>query len=282
VTLPNSQPAPATDPGGAAPSAGMPPAPGGAPAPYQPAPGGAPVQPYVPAPAFGGTQPTPYAWPVPPATPPAQPQQPPAAQPGQPPVLGQPGVFDPNTLSPEAQAYLKTQVDAANFKARDVARQNAATQAQQDLMAKLSQALGLQQPTSDPAQLQQQLAQQSAQARTYQVQNQVLGAAYAAGADGQMMTAMLSYNGKLGTLDPAAPDFHQQVQTMVAAELAANPRLALQPTAPPPPLPAAQGATSNGMAAGGNTDRITAEQLSKMTPNEIADAMERGELKHLL
>ena len=113
------------------------------------------------------------------------------------------------------------------------------------------------------------------------MQNALLGAAYKAGADGDLMTAVLTYNGKLATLDPAAPDFQAQVQAMVAAEMASNPRLALSP-APVPPAPAAAGASSAGMAGGAPTDKITMDQLHKMSPDEIAAAFEKGELKHLM
>lgn len=172
------------------------------------------------------------------------------------------------------------QVADANHKARTVARGTAAKEAQDAVLATIAQALGQDTPT-DPAQLTTQLSQQATANKTLAVQNALLGAAYRGGADGDLMVAVLTYNGKLSQLDPAAPDFGAQVSALVASELAANPRLALVQGAPAA-APAAGGASAPSMGNGAPTNKITLEQLQKMSSADIAAAHERGELKHLM
>lgn len=206
---------------------------------------------------------------------------PPAPVPTPPAPVPAPVPFNPATLDPAARAYLDQQIADANHKARTQARDNAAEQAKKDLLTTLAKALGQNDAPTDPAQLTQQLTQTGQQNRQLQIQNALLGAAYKAGADGDLMTAVLTYNGKLSGLDPTAPDFAAQVQALVTSEMAANPRLALN-AAPTPPSPAAGGANSPGMASGAPTDKITMEQLKAMTPDEIDAALKAGKLKHLM
>src|SRR5215510_6655608 len=102
------------------------------------------------------TEPTPGA-PAPAPTPPAPTPPAPAAPPAPAPVPA-PMPFDPASLSPEAQAYLKSQIDAADLKARTGSKANAAAEARQEIAAAVAKALGLTEEV-DPAALADQVQQ---------------------------------------------------------------------------------------------------------------------------
>jgi hypothetical protein len=169
-----------------------------------------------------------------------------------PPAL--PAAFDPNSLSPEAKAYIAERERLADTKARTTTRDNAAADARKKLLAELTGG----DATLTPEQLAQKLAQSDTTTAQLQAENRQLlsrievgSAARTAGADEALVTAVLSHGGKLKDLDPAAADFAVKVKTLVDEAIAANPRLKLEAT---PAVPAAGGrgaVASHGTPNGG-------------------------------
>lgn len=149
-----------------------------------------------------------------------------------------PAAFDPNSLSPEAKAYIAERERLADTKARTTTRDNAAADARKKLLVELTGG----DATLTPEQLAQKLAQSDTTTAALQAENRQLlsqievgNAARAAGADEALVTAVLSHGGKLKDLDPAAADFAAKVKALVDAEVSANPRLKLD-TVPAVPV----------------------------------------------
>jgi len=180
--------------------------------------------------------------------------------------------FDPKSLPAEAQEWMRRQVAEADQKARITSKANAAKEAEAALTAKLATALGLApDQATDPDKLAAQLTESQRELRVAKVERAIERAARAAGADDDLVTAVLLRDRKVGSLDPMADDFANQIGEMVKAAVAANPRLLL---GKPPSAPAAQGgATSTAMAgpgaadagAGNTTDpnNMTVEEMRK-------------------
>lgn len=189
---------------------------------------------------------------------------PPAANPPAPPTA-----FDPSTLSPEAQAYIAKQVKAADEKARTTTRDNAATAAEAKVRKEMADKLGLTPAQLDPAAVAAELKAERDANRVMRIEGAAEKAARKAGADEDLVVAMLARNGSLKGLDPEAADFRDQVKTLVDKAIADNPRLKLDTTATPPP--AAQGAVgSHQQPAGG--------EGGTARPKSIADALSRIKL----
>lgn len=180
-----------------------------------------------------------------------------------------PTAFDPSTLSPEAQAYIAKQVKAADEKARTTTRDNAATAAEAKVRKEMADKLGLTPAQLDPAAVAAELKAERDANRVMRIEGAAEKAARKAGADEDLVVAMLARNGSLKGLDPEAADFRDQVKTLVDKAIADNPRLKLDTTATPPP--AAQGAVgSHQQPAGG--------EGGTARPKSIADALSRIKL----
>lgn len=210
---------------------------------------GAPIWPIM-----GGSQPTggePAPAPAPPtpvpapAPAPAPPAPTPAPAPAPAPTGG---AFDPATLSPEAQAYLKARIAEADKKSRTTSKENAAAQARDDLLKTMAEALDMKPKEVDPAEVGRQLAAAQAETKALKVQAAVSAQARAQGADEALLTAVLAHGGKLAGLDPAGATFDADVTKLVTDAVAANPKLKLDVT----PAPGAQGAVGNFNGGGGN------------------------------
>lgn len=178
--------------------------------------------------------PAPAPTPQPPATPPAQP---PAPTP--PPAAPTPGpAFDPSSLTPEAQAYLKAQIDAADLKARTGSKANAAAEARKEMAAQVAKALGLAgDEPPDPAQLAQQVEAARDAAWASSVELQIFRTAGAAGANPEALLDSRSFIESLDDLydlDPNSAEFRTALQAKVQ-EAAAK-----YPASTTPPAPGAQ------------------------------------------
>jgi hypothetical protein len=158
--------------------------------------------------------------------------QPPAAPPAQ------PATFDPSSMTPEARAYMDARIRAEQEKARTTTRDNAAAEARRKLLEELSGG----DANLTPEQLRQKLTEGDQHAQKLAAENrrlaaqlQIGSAARSAGADEQLVTAVLAHGGKLDALDPAAADFATKVATLVAEAITANPRLKIDsgPAVPP-------------------------------------------------
>lgn len=178
------------------------------------------------------TEPTPVA----PETAPTPVPTPPAAAP---PAPTAPPAFDPTALAPEAQAYLKAQIDAADLKARTGSKANAAAEARAEMAAQVARALGLQtdEPPS-PEILTQHLEAARDQAWSAGVELQVYRAAAQHGANPD---ALLDSRGFISSLDdmvdldPRSPEFAAALEAKVQAAAAKYPAAPGQaPTGPRP------------------------------------------------
>lgn len=176
--------------------------------------------------APGGPEPI-TGEPTPPAVPPAVPPTPTPAAPA----------FDPE--SPEVKAYLAEQRKAIaaqeGGKARDAARSGAAEAARTAVLEEIAKSLGLKPKDVDPAAVAAQLASAQSEARMARVDRAVDRAARKAGADEDLVGAVLARNkaSALAKLDPTSETFEADVAALVEAEVAANPRLKLEIATPP-------------------------------------------------
>lgn len=158
--------------------------------------------------------------------------------------------FDPKALSPEAQEYIRSQIAAADQKARTTSKANAAKEATEALTSKLAQALGLAPDQSrDPEALTKQLTESQREARMLRIERAIELAARKSDADEELVTAVLLRGGRLAKLDPTADDFGASVAELVKSAVEANPRLRATPAVPAPA--AVGGATSTAMAGPG-------------------------------
>jgi hypothetical protein len=154
------------------------------------------------------------------------------------PAPAAPPVFDPNSLTPEARAWMDEQVRKADEKARTGTRDNAAKQATDELTKRLAEALGVAPKAASPEAL-------SAEISTLKARNAELAQAKAISdacraddvkADADLVEALLARKGKLKDLDPDAADFSAKIKALVLETVNANPRLKLEaaPAAPAP------------------------------------------------
>lgn len=137
--------------------------------------------------------------------------------------------FDPATLSPEAKAYLKAQIDAADLKARTTSKANAAAEERAKLTAEFAKTLGItpgDEPL-DPAKLSEQIQQAQASAWRNGTELAMYRVAGSLGADAE---ALLDSNSFLDTLDdlvdvdPRSAEFLTALKAKVEAAMATNPR----------------------------------------------------------
>ncbi len=177
----------------------------------------APVEPGTGTPDNGGA----------PVTPPA-----PAPAPAAPPA------FDPNSLTPEARAWMDEQVRKADEKARTGTRDNAAKQATDEITRKLAEALGVAPKAASPEALSVEIATLKARNAELAQSKAISDAcrADAVKADADLVEALLARKGKLKDLDPDAADFSAKINALVLETVNANPRLKLDaaPAAPAP------------------------------------------------
>ncbi len=170
--------------------------------------------------------------------------------------------FDPSSLPPEVQEYIRKREKAADEKARTTTRDNAAAAAEQKVRDEMAKALGLKPEQVDPAQTAAALKAAQDANTTLRIEVTVERIARKAGADEDLVAAKLQRDGKLKGLDPEAEGFEAKVRELVDAAIAANPRLKLDTTTPPPP--AAQGGVgSHSAPAGGEGGTVRPKSLSE-------------------
>ena len=215
------------------------------------------------------TQPNPA--PVVPANQPEPPAVPTTGQPTDP-AGAQPSAFDPSSLSPEAQAYLKSQVEAAGFKARDNARTKTAEEARQQLMTEFAQKLGFAEANEPPSAEDLSAHLEQAQSTAYQagVETQMYRLGSRLGFDAEALLdskrAMddlidaLDENEGAGDLVPGSREFAAALEVAVAKVLEKHPRLKAGGTAPGPRPDPSQGTRGAGP---GDVDSQIAEAQAK-------------------
>lgn len=168
--------------------------------------------------------------------------------------------FDPKNLPPEAQEWLRQQLESEKYKVREGARSKAAEEARQQLMADLANALGLAGDGEEPPSAEELSAHlEQAQAEAYRsgVETQLYRLAGRMGFDAEAMLdsnrAMedlidaLDENEGAGDLVPGTREFAAALEAAAAKALEKNPRLRLGPSGPRPDP--SQGARGGGVAS---------------------------------
>lgn len=120
-------------------------------------------------------------------------------------------------------------------KARDAARATAAETARTAVLADIAKTLGIKPADVDPAAVAAQLGSAQAEARQLRIDRAIDRAARQAGADEDLVGAVLARNkaAALAKLDPTADTFEADVAALVKAEVDGNPRLKLETVTPP-------------------------------------------------
>lgn len=183
-----------------------------------------------------------------------------------PPVPPTPPAFDPNTLTPEARAYMDAQVKTERDKTRNFEKANAAKAEREKLLDEFRQKLGLGDQPIDPARVAGELEQVRESNRVLRVDRAISDAARKAGGDDELIAAKLMRDGKLTGLDPAADGFADKIKKLVDDALTANPRLKIDATAPTLPGGVGPVAPVNGggeRRAGSLGDALTAHYAKK-------------------
>lgn len=211
------------------------------------------------------------AAPTAPATPPAAP----AAAPAQP--------ASATDLAAE-NARLQAELETWKGHSRTWEQRAKAKADQEQNLAKVAQALGLEGATPDPATLAQQAAAAQARAAALARENAVLLAAQQTGAD---PAALLDSRAFLAQLENVDPTDRAAVAAAVQAAVAANPRYAAQPAPAPAPVAAPQQpaapAPRQASAAGqfgqpAVKEQWTAEDVAKASPAALSKAAREGRL----
>lgn len=171
-----------------------------------------------------------------------------------------PTTFDPATLSPEAKAYFKAQLDANDMKARTTSKNNARL----EIAQQISKALGL--PGDEPpdaTELAARVEQAQASAWRNGVELQVHRMATRLGGNPDALLDSLSFLDSLDEMtedDPRSPEFATALEAKVTEALARNPGYKAAGTTPVTPRPdPSQGARG----AGPDLDSRIAEAKSK-------------------
>lgn len=179
------------------------------------------------------------------------------------PATEEPAAFDPESLSPEAKAYLKSQLESEKYKTRETARRNAAEEARAARDREIAVALGLatDEPI-DPAKLTEQVEQSQHAAWTAITEAQIWRVAGKLGGDAEALLDSMSFRAAVEEIDgddPRAPEFLEALKTKVTEALERNPGLkAGGATSGPRPDPS-QGARG----AGPTLDSRIAEAQTK-------------------
>lgn len=162
-----------------------------------------------------------------------------------------PAAFDPESLSPEAKAYLKAQVEGAGYYKAQKAAAAAKEEARQVLLAEFAEKLGLAEPT-DPEAAAAQLTQraEAAEARiwTLGVKDAVYSQSADAGANAKLVYNSNEFRDMLDDLvdeDADTPEFRAAVLGKMRQFIAANPEYATPGSTGPRPDPS-QGARGAG------------------------------------
>lgn len=222
--------------------------------------------------------------PAEPAGPANTPPNPPAPAPA--PVASPPGdAQSVDQLPAFAQKIITdARTEAAGYRTqlRDA---QAASQQQGELTRKVAEALGIHtngQP--DPAKLTEQVTAAQAAARQSTVELAVWKAAATAGGNAEALLDSRTFVDTITKLDPASSSFAKDVSDAIAAAVASSDRFKAAASGQAPATPPARfPAGADGGARGGTTvSQLTEADLARMSPEQIVDAQEKGQLNDLL
>lgn len=206
--------------------------------------------------------------------------------------------FDPSTLPPEAQAYLKKQLESEKFKVRDNARRTAAEEAEKRVREEYARKLGLIDDGEEPPaadELTARLAQEESQRFQAQVEHQAFRIGTRLGVDidaaldsNRFMDALVDAFDEVGDddpkhiskLNPRSAAFAAEVERALGVALEKNPRFkAAGATGPrPDPSQGARGSTGPGQLSREDVRRLAKEGKHQ----EIEKARLEGRLNDLL
>jgi hypothetical protein len=250
-------------------------------------PGNQPATPPAPqAPTPTPPEPAAPAAPAQPATPAEPATEPPTEPKAKAPKFD--GEFDPARFEKLVE-NLRSDVEAQ--KQKTTAAEQKAAEQQADLLKKVAAAFGLdtgEEKPPTPEELTTKLAEEQSRTKEFEDrarQTQVELAVYkSAGAHGGDPDALLDSRGfaqAIAKLDPSAPEFAASVEQAVKQAVEANPKLAVQkPAEPTKPAVPAGGAPMSG--APGQKRQLGAEDVKRMTPEQITKAVEEGRLTSYL
>lgn len=125
------------------------------------------------------------------------------------------------------------------------------------------------------AALEQERAENAAKLRALQVQAALPKALAKHNADPDLTEAVLARSGVLESLDPSAKNFTASLDAAVKAAVEGNPKLLITP-------PATRTGVEPTGSAGAAASQLSREQLAKMRPEEIAEALKAGRLQAVL
>lgn len=246
----------------------------------------------APADAPPASEPTaPAATQPPAATEPAAPapsgQEPPASQ--QQARTG--GVEELPSWAQKEFKDLRAEAASNRVKAKEAADAVAAIRtAQDDQRLAMARALGFandEPPT--PEQLAEQLNAAQAErdserdrARQTAVELAVFRHAATAGADGNALLDSRSFLNQVGSLDPGAENFSEQVAAAIAAATDSHPQYKLAPATPPPPAPPTVPRSGGEFTGAPSTPRQwTQEDVDHASPSQLQEAINKGFLENL-
>ena len=240
------------------------------------------TQPATPQQPEGTPAPTPPE-PAAPATPPAPPAEPtgePTSEPkGKTPKFE--GEFDPAKFE---RLVENLRGDVEKEKTKREAAETKAQQDQADFMKKLAGLFGVdtgEEKPPTPEELTQKLTAEQARTKEFEDaarQTQVELAVYkTAGKHGGDPDALLDSRGfanAIAKLDPASDTFASDVEKAVKQAVETNPKLGAKQPEPAKPTVPAGGAPMSG--APGGKRQLGAEDIKRMTPEQISKAVEEG------
>lgn len=208
------------------------------------------------------------------------------------PAAAAPTPQEPASDAPKAESAkgsgLPTDVDALHTMIRDLRRENAnrrtepkqaAEAARTEIAQTIGKALGLVADDApvDPAELTRQIETSQAEANRARVELAVYRSAASAGGDPAALLDSTSFLASLAGIDPTDSS---AMSGAIAKAVETNPRLGVAPAAPAAPAPnPAQGAASPGPTA---PVQLGTADLARMTPAQISEARQKGQLADLL
>ncbi len=134
------------------------------------------------------------------------------------------GKKDDNTDS-KNKGKTFTQDDVDSIVSDRLKRESKKTEALESQLKAIQKALGMETEETDPEKLSAQLQSTQAQLKSLKIEQKFYGVAKKVGADEFLTLAVLKANGKLDDLDPADTKLANKIESLVKAELDANPKL---------------------------------------------------------
>lgn len=200
----------------------------------------------------------------------------PEAQPEQPAADGEPDMFDRAHVEKLRRTEAKYRTERNAERERAAALEAELAKYRDGLKALTGEGEAEKSPEDIIATLTQEREAAVQQLNTIRTESALAKAANDAGADAELLTLVLKGEGALTNLDPSTDDFHAQVAELVTAKVAANPKLKATPA-----VPQSSGSTPEDTATP-RTGQLTRDDMTRMTPREINEAVQQGRFRDVL